>query len=130
MTTPSTPAPSANFHHVQEDETGERITHQSIIEAALTAYLEAAADHARRAGELDRAAAAEERSRLLGLVDGLSAEIARLQAASVPTLAPSLPSESDELEAMMAAELARLQAEAVPLLPRRRGFLSRLLRLG
>jgi hypothetical protein len=25
----------------QEDETGERITHQSIIEAALTAYLDA-----------------------------------------------------------------------------------------
>ena len=59
-----------------------------------------------------------------------ASKFARLQAASVPTLAPSLPSESDELEAMMAAELARLQAEAVPLLPRRRGFLSRLLRLG
>jgi hypothetical protein len=99
----------------------------------------ATADHARRAGELDRAAAAEREGRLLALVEGLSAELARLQAAPAPISEPEPEAEvapvredelsalpDDQLMATMAAEVARARA-LVPAPAPRRGFLARLL---
>jgi hypothetical protein len=126
-------------------------------ECARADRAEARADHAHRTCEQERVAAAEERARLLALVEELTADVARLHAAPAPApvgapapplqvlpapVLPPLPQlvseaprmhgdEQAQLEAMMAAELRRYEANASLPPPARdarsRGWLARLL---